>query len=73
FLASVAAVGANNPNSAIALLQLSKLTDKNNKESKVALGLLYQEVGNYEAAMTQYRTLPNDFKSEFFTFDIKNQ
>ncbi|MBX0623880.1 tetratricopeptide repeat protein [Campylobacter coli] len=73
FLASVAAVGANNPNSAIALLKLSKLTDKNNKESKVALGLLYQEVGNYEAAMTQYRTLPNDFKSEFFTFDIKNQ
>ncbi|ECO2169842.1 tetratricopeptide repeat protein [Campylobacter coli] len=73
FLASVAAVGANNPNSAIALLQLSKLTDKNNKESKVALGLLYQEVGNYEAAMMQYRTLPNDFKSEFFTFDIKNQ
>ncbi len=73
FLASVAAVGANNPNSAIVLLQLSKLTDKNNKESKVALGLLYQEVGNYEAAMTQYRTLPNDFKSEFFTFDIKNQ
>ncbi|EAI1663331.1 motility protein PflB [Campylobacter coli] len=73
FLASVAAVGANNPNSAIALLQLSKLTDKNNKESKVALGLLYQEVGNYEAAMTQYRILPNDFKSEFFTFDIKNQ
>ncbi|MEH0332419.1 tetratricopeptide repeat protein [Campylobacter coli] len=73
FLASVATVGANNPNSAIALLQLSKLTDKNNKESKVALGLLYQEVGNYEAAMTQYRTLPNDFKSEFFTFDIKNQ
>ncbi|EGI5161474.1 tetratricopeptide repeat protein [Campylobacter coli] len=73
FLASVAAVGANNPNSAIALLQLSKLTDKNNKESKVTLGLLYQEVGNYEAAMTQYRTLPNDFKSEFFTFDIKNQ
>ncbi|MPA80598.1 tetratricopeptide repeat protein [Campylobacter coli] len=72
FLAAVAAIGANNPNSAIALLQLSKLTDKNSKESKVALGLLYQEVGNYEAAMTQYRTLPNDFKSEFFTFDIRN-
>ncbi|EAL1484249.1 tetratricopeptide repeat protein [Campylobacter coli] len=72
FLAAVAAIGANNPNSAIALLQLSKLTDKNSKESKVALGLLYQEVDNYEAAMTQYRTLPNDFKSEFFTFDIRN-
>lgn len=72
FLASVAAIGANNPNSAIALLQLSKLTDKNNKESKAALGLLYQEVQNYEAAINQYKTLPNNFKSKFFTFDIKN-
>ncbi|TKX32637.1 motility protein PflB [Campylobacter aviculae] len=72
FLAAVAAIGANNPNSAIALLQLSKLTDKNNKESKAALGLLYQEVHNYEAAISQYKTLPNNFKSEFFTFDIKN-
>ncbi|MCW1330620.1 hypothetical protein OLP55_05720, partial [Campylobacter jejuni] len=49
----LAAVGANNPNSAIALLQLSKLTDKNNKESKAALGMLYQEVKNYEAAISQ--------------------
>ncbi|TKX31324.1 motility protein PflB [Campylobacter estrildidarum] len=72
FLAAVAAIGANNPNSAIALLQLSKFSDKNNKESKAALGLLYQEVQNYEAAMSQYKTLPNDFKSEFFTFDIKD-
>lgn len=72
FLAAVAAVGANNPNSAIALLQLSKLTDKNNKESKAALGMLYQEVKNYEAAISQYKTLPNNFKSEFFTFDINN-
>ncbi|MBM0636833.1 tetratricopeptide repeat protein [Campylobacter sp. VicNov18] len=72
FLAAVAAVGANNPNSAIALLQLSKLTDKNNKESKAALGMLYHEVKNYEAAISQYKALPNDFKSEFFTFDIYN-
>ena len=47
FLAAVAATGANNPNSAIILLQLAKLNDKNNKESKAALGLLYQEVRNY--------------------------
>lgn len=72
FLAAVAAIGANNPNSAIALLQLSKLTDRNNKESKAALGMLYQEVKNYEAAIAQYKTLPNNFKSEFFTFDINN-
>lgn len=71
FLAAVAATGANNPNSAIALLQLAKLNDPNNKESKAALGLLYQEVQNYEPAITQYKDLPNDFKSEFFTFDIR--
>lgn len=71
FLAAVAATGANNPNSAIILLQLAKLNDKNNKESKAALGLLYQEVRNYEPALTQYKDLPNDFKSEFFTFDIR--
>lgn len=71
FLAAVSAIGANNPNSAIVLLQLAKLTDKNNKESKAALGLLYQEIKNYEAAISQYKTLPNNFKSEFFTFDIK--
>ncbi|XGQ69512.1 tetratricopeptide repeat protein [Campylobacter hepaticus] len=72
FLAAVAAVGANNPNSAIALLQLSKLTNKNNKESKAALGMLYHEAKNYQAAISQYKTLPNEFKSEFFSFDINN-
>lgn len=71
FLASVAAIGSNNPNSAIALLQLAKLKDNNNKESKAALGLLYQQVQNYEPALLQYKDLPDNFKSEFFTFEIK--
>ncbi|MBK1992175.1 tetratricopeptide repeat protein [Campylobacter sp. 2018MI35] len=71
FLASVAAIGSNNPNSAIALLQLAKLSDNNNKESKAALGLLYQQVQNYEPALLQYKDLPDNFKSEFFTFEIK--
>lgn len=73
FLAAVAAIGANNPNSAIALLQLSRVSDSKNKESRAALGLLYHEVQNYEPALNQYKVLPNNFKSEFFTFDIKNQ
>ena len=72
FLAAVAATGAKNPNSAIALLQLSRLKDKGSKESKAALGMLYQEVKNYEAAIAQYKTLPNNFKSEFFSFDVDN-
>ncbi|KAA6226403.1 MULTISPECIES: tetratricopeptide repeat protein [unclassified Campylobacter] len=70
FLAAVAATGADNPNSAIALLQLSKLSDRTNRESKVALGLLYQEAQNYEPALNQYKELPNNFKSKFFSFDI---
>lgn len=72
FLAAVAAIGANNPNSAIALLELAKLKDGSNKEAKVALGLLYQEVQNYEPALLQYKGVNNDFKSNFFTFDIQN-
>jgi len=71
FLAAVAAIGANNPNSAIALLQLSRLNDAKNNESKAALALLYQEANNYEAALNQYKNL-NNFKSKFFTFDIVN-
>lgn len=56
---------------AIALLELSKLTDPSNVESKYALGLLYQEVGNYEAATAQYRSIGNiGFISQYFTFAL---
>lgn len=70
FLAAVAAIGSNNPNSAIALLQLSRLSDPNNKETKAALGFLYHEAKNYEPALNQYKNIPDNFKSRFFTFDI---
>jgi len=71
FLASVAAIGAEHPENAIALLELSKLIDSGNAESRYALGLLYQEIGNYEAAAAQYRTIGNSaFISKYFSFDI---
>lgn len=70
FLAAVAAVGSNNPNSAIALLELSKLEDTSNQESTFALALLYHEVQNYEPALFQYSRLKDKFQSEFFTFDL---
>jgi len=71
FLASVAAIGAGHSENAIALLELSKLTDSSNVESKYALGLLYQEVGNYEAATAQYRSIGNTgFISQYFTFAL---
>lgn len=71
FLASVAAIGASHPENAIALLELSKLIDPSNVESRYALGLLYQEVGNFEAASAQYRNIGNiGFKSQYFDFNI---
>jgi len=71
FLAAVAAIGAGHSENAIALLELSKLTDASNVESKYALGLLYQEVGNYEAAIAQYRSIGNTgFSSLYFTFAL---
>ena len=71
FLASVAAIGSEHSENAIALLELSKLTDPSNVESKYALGLLYQEVGNFEAANAQYRSIGNiGFISQYFTFSL---
>ncbi len=71
FLASVAAIGAGHPENAIALMELSKLIDPGNIESRYALGLVYQEMGNYEAAVIQFRNIGNiGFISEYFSFDI---
>ena len=71
FLASVAAIGAGHPENAIALLELSKLIDPTNLESRYALGLLYHEVGNFKAATTQYQNIGNiGFVSKYFAFDI---
>ena len=71
FLASVAAIGAGHNENAIALLELSKLTDPANMESRYALGLLYQEIGNFEAASVQYRSIGNSgFISRYFSFNI---
>jgi len=72
FLAAVAAIGAEHSDNAIALLELSKLTDPSNVESKYALGLLYQEIGNFEAANAQYRSIGNiGFISQYFSFAIQ--
>lgn len=70
FLASVAAIGAGNKNSAIALLELSRVKNPANLESRLALALLYHEAKNYESAIAQYEKINNDYKSEFFTFQI---
>ncbi len=72
FFASVASIAADHHANAIALLELAKLTNPYNYESRYALGLLYQEIKNFEAASIQYAKIGDiGFKSEYFTFDIK--
>ncbi len=71
FLSAVAAVGAKHPANASALLELAKLTDPNNLESRYALGLLYLQQKNYGAAAIQFKKIPNGtFRSNYFDFDI---
>ncbi len=71
FLASVASIGAKHTENAIALLELSKLIDPTNMESRYALGLLYQEVKNFKGASIQYAKIGDSgFKSKFFSFKI---
>ncbi|MCH9812965.1 MAG: hypothetical protein K0U47_03370 [Epsilonproteobacteria bacterium] len=72
FLASVAAIGADKHANAVALLELAKLTDSSNYESRYALGLLYHQAQNLEGASIQYQKIGNNgFSSNYFTFNLK--
>jgi len=73
FLAATAAIGAKHTDNAIALLELSKIIDKTNDESRYALGLLYQEIKNFEGAVIQYKKIGDSgFKSKYFSFKVIN-
>ena len=71
FFAAVASIGANHSENAVALLELAKLTNPKHSESRYALGLLYQEIGNWEGAAIQYNKIgDSDFKSKYFSFKV---
>jgi len=71
FLASVASIGAGHHENAIALLELAKLTNKSNYESRYALGILYHEAKNLEGAAIQYAKIGDGgFQSRYFSFDL---
>jgi tetratricopeptide (TPR) repeat protein len=71
FLGAVAAIGAGHHANAIALLELAKLTNSENFESRYTLGLLYHEQKNLEAAAIQYANIGDiGFKSRFFDFKL---
>jgi len=71
FLGAVASTAAGHHANAIALLELSKLKNRNFVESRYALGLLYLEVKNNKSAVTQFSRITKDnFNSEYFNFNI---
>ena len=71
YYAATAAIGANHHNNAIALMTLAKLKNPLYAEPRFALGLLWQEANNLNAASIQYSKIPNGFISRFFDFNIK--
>ncbi len=72
FLAAVSAIASGHHANAIALLELAKLAESSNLESRYALGLLYQEAKNFAGASIQYKKIGDGaFSSNFFTFYIK--
>jgi len=71
FLASIASIGASHHENAIALLELAKLTNESNLESRFALGILYHEAKNLEGAAIQYNKIGDGgFQSRYFSFDL---
>jgi len=71
FMAASASIGAEHYQNAIALLELSKMTNPNYLENRYALGLLYMQVQNNPAAIIQFTKMGNSgFKSDTFDFKI---
>ncbi|MDD4854799.1 MAG: tetratricopeptide repeat protein [Sulfuricurvum sp.] len=71
FMAASASIGAEHYQNAIALLELSKMTNPNYLENRYALGLLYMQVQNNPAAIIQFTKMGNSgFTSNTFDFKI---
>jgi len=74
FLGAVASTAAGHHSNAIALLELSKMKNKNFYESRYALALLYLEIQNNEGATIQLSKIEaDDFSSLYFDFEIDTQ
>jgi len=74
FLGGVASVAADHHANASVLLRLASMNDANNFESRYGLGLLYQEMGNYEAAAIQYELIQGmNLTPKYFDFVIARQ
>lgn len=71
FLSAVSSIGTGNYDNAALSLQLSKMESWANYEARFALGLLYQQAGNFKAASSHFDFISNKpFSSEYFDFVI---
>ncbi len=71
FLGASASIGAGHYQNAIALLELSKYKSPELAETRYALGLLYLQIHNNQAAAAQLGHLGNNgFISRYFDFSI---
>jgi tetratricopeptide (TPR) repeat protein len=69
---AIASIGAGHKENAIALLQMAKGADPKDRETRYALGLLYQEIGAAKSASLEYSQIGSDrYESRFFDFDIR--
>ena len=74
YLAAVASTAAKHHANAIALLELAKFKNRSFYESRYALGLLYLEINNSEgAAIELSKIASNNFRSQFFDFEVDTQ
>lgn len=71
YLGAIASIAAKHSENAIALLELSKMKNKNFFEARYALALLYMQIQNNEGAAIQLSKINNNaFISEYFDFEI---
>ncbi|MHB8098935.1 MAG: tetratricopeptide repeat protein [Sulfuricurvum sp.] len=71
YMGALASIAAEHYQNAISLFQLSKITNPNYMESRYALGLLYLQIQNNQAAMVQFSKMGDKgFKSRTFDFKI---
>ncbi|MCE3037305.1 tetratricopeptide repeat protein [Helicobacter sp. faydin-H20] len=74
FLAAVAAMGLQDKDNATLLLQLSKMEAESEFEARMALGMLYQQRGDFRTATRYYNMLSGKtFEPQFFDFEIDIQ
>lgn len=71
FLLAVAEIGMKSYDRAALALQLAKLNSESNFEARLALGLLYQQTNNFEAASSHFNLIAQkNLSPDYFDFTI---